>query len=79
MNITKEKSAKNRKFWPIVKILNWQNSSFTLFLATVGQKDPKIVGKFIKFSSKIHEKNMHYGPISQKVGYRIFSNNNMPF
>jgi hypothetical protein len=52
---------------------------FTLFLATLGQNSAKCKTKSTKnsqFTVKI-TRNHHYGPISQKVPYRIFSN--IPF
>jgi hypothetical protein len=70
--------VKNLNFWPIVKDATGLKLFFTLSSATLGQSEECKTKstKNSQFTVKII-KNYHYGPISQKVPYRIFSN--IPF
>jgi hypothetical protein len=66
--------VKNSKFWPIVKNAIGLKLLFTLFLATMGQNSTDCMTKSAKNSQFIVKitRYYHYGPISQKVLYRIF-------
>jgi hypothetical protein len=71
--------TKNLNFWPIVKNTTGLKLLFTLFSVIMGKNSAGYMIKSAKnsqFIVKIITK-YHYGPISQKVPYRIFSN--IPF
>jgi hypothetical protein len=77
-NVLKKKFflVKNLNFWPIVKDATGLKLLSTLFSATMGQNCAECKTKSTKNSQFIVKitRNFHYGPISQKVPYRIFSN-----
>jgi hypothetical protein len=67
---------KNRKIWPIVKIQNLLKSIFSPYHQPLWAKIiPKLWKKIIKIRwwTLKSSKDLHYGPISQKVLHRIFS------
>jgi hypothetical protein len=72
----KKKLLKDFKFWPIVEDATGLKLFLILSLATLGQNSMEYKTKSTKNSQFIVKitRIFHYGLISQKLPYRIFSN-----